>query len=198
MRQPGFNYNPLIPHRVLPSKTPRLSLCVKSAALYGKNARNLGIPRPGIVPCGLIPMAEAKRFNKRLFIIDDDLEDQEIFMEALREVDKSVICYTATSGEEAFRQLESEVLILPDLIFLDLNMPKQNGKQVLKELKQSRSLYLIPVIMYSTSFGPRDIDEIRHLGASHHLLKPSRFDDLCKALTEILSKEWENGKKKFS
>src|SRR5688572_15796856 len=118
---------------------------------------------------------------KKLFIIDDDVEDQEIFMEALKEVDPKIVCYSATSGDEAIKKLQEEMLFFPDLIFLDMNMPKLNGKQVLKELKDVRALSKIPVIMYSTSFAPRDIDEIRKLGAVHHLLKPSRFDDLCDA-----------------
>jgi CheY-like chemotaxis protein len=128
---------------------------------------------------------------KRLFIIDDDVEDQEIFMEAVKEVDNSIQIYTSTSGEDALKQLEREVVVLPDLIFLDLNMPRLNGKQVLKEIKNIRSLRGIPVIMYSTSFAPRDIEEINRLGAAHHLLKPSRFDELCKSLNLILSKDWQ-------
>src|SRR5687767_13725390 len=127
---------------------------------------------------------------KRLFIIDDDVEDQEIFMEAIKEVDNSIQIYSSTSGEDALKQLEREVVVLPDLIFLDLNMPKLNGKQVLREIKNTRSLKRIPVIMYSTSFAPTDIEEFRKLGAAHHLLKPSRFDDLCKSLNTILSKDW--------
>ena len=136
----------------------------------------------------------ANNLYKRLLIIDDDVEDQEIFLEALKEVDTTIVCYTAMSGDEAFKRLETDVVMLPDLIFLDLNMPKQNGKQVLKEIKNNRQFKHIPVIMYSTSFAPRDIDEIKQVGAIHHLLKPSRFDDLCHALSYILSVDWnKNG-----
>jgi CheY-like chemotaxis protein len=127
---------------------------------------------------------------RRLFIIDDDIEDQEIFMEALKEVDSSVQCFAAISGEDAFKQLEKDVIVLPDLFFLDMNMPKLNGKQVLSEIKKNKNLKSIPVIMYSTSFAPRDIQEIKNLGAAHHLLKPSRFDDLCNALKNVLFYEW--------
>jgi CheY-like chemotaxis protein len=81
-------------------------------------------------------------------------------------------------------------MMLPDLIFLDMNMPKLNGKQVLREIKKTRSLASIPVIMYSTSFAPRDIEEIKELGAVFYLLKPSRFDDLCASLTKILQTDW--------
>lgn len=111
-------------------------------------------------------------------------------MEAVSEVNGSIECFSSTSGEEALNQLERGQIIMPDLIFLDLNMPKLNGKQVLKEIKNKNSLRSIPVIMYSTSFAPRDIDEITDLGAAHHLLKPARFDELCKSLQSILSKDW--------
>jgi CheY-like chemotaxis protein len=127
---------------------------------------------------------------KRLLIIDDDIEDQEIFIEAVKDVDKSIECETALSGENAFTRFQSPLVAMPDLIFLDMNMPKLNGKQVLREIKQHDRFASIPVIMYSTSFAPRDIEEIRHLGAVHHLLKPSRFDELCNALKYLLAVDW--------
>jgi CheY-like chemotaxis protein len=126
-----------------------------------------------------------------LFIIDDDVEDQEIFIEAVKEVSEHIHCSTSTNGEDALVHLEHEAKKLPDLIFLDLNMPKLNGKQVLKEIKNIPAINSIPVIMYSTSFAPHDIEEIQKIGAAHHLLKPSRFNDLCSALNTILKKEWK-------
>jgi CheY-like chemotaxis protein len=127
--------------------------------------------------------------SKRIFIIDDDVEDQEIFMEAVKEVDPSIVCFASTSGEQALEQLASGS-IHPDLIFLDLNMPKLNGKQILGEIKKIPEVNKIPVIMYSTSFAPRDLEEIQRVGAVHHLLKPSRFDDLCNALRGLINKKW--------
>lgn len=135
---------------------------------------------------------------KMLLIIDDDAEDQEIFMEAVREVDARIHCVTALSGENAFSKLESGAVTLPDIIFLDMNMPKLNGKQVLKEIKKHDVLAGIPVIMYSTSFAPRDIEEVKQLGAVYHLLKPSRFDDLCAALKRLLSIDWLKPQGKLS
>lgn len=131
-----------------------------------------------------------KYLYRRLLIIDDDVEDQEIFIEAVKELDPTIICYTATSGEDAFRQMQNDVVLLPDLIFLDMNMPKLNGKQVLREIKSGKVLRGVPVIMYSTSFAPRDIQDVVEIGAVHHLLKPSRFDDLRNALRELLNINW--------
>lgn len=137
-------------------------------------------------------MSAPKNLYSHLFIIDDDIEDQEIFIEAVKEVSDEIHCSSSTSGEEALFHLEREAKKLPDLIFLDLNMPKLNGKQVLKEIKNIPGLKAIPVIMYSTSFAPRDIEEIQQIGAAHHLLKPSRFNDLCAALNTILRKDWKS------
>jgi CheY-like chemotaxis protein len=136
-------------------------------------------------------MRSYQSLYSHLFIIDDDIEDQEIFIEAVREVSEHIHCSSSTSGEDALSHLEHKLKSLPDLIFLDLNMPKQNGKQVLREIKNIPGLKSIPVIMYSTSFAPRDIEEIRQIGAAHHLLKPSRFNDLCVALNTILAKDWK-------
>lgn len=136
-------------------------------------------------------MPSPRSLYSHLYIIDDDIEDQEIFIEAVKEVSEHIRCSSSTSGEDALNDLEREMQTRPDLIFLDLNMPKLNGKQVLREIKNKPELKAIPVIMYSTSFAPRDIEEIRQIGAAHHLLKPSRFNDLCSALNTILAKEWK-------
>lgn len=127
--------------------------------------------------------------RKQIFIIDDDVEDQEIFMEAVREINPFIECLASTSGEQALEQL-SDGAVHPDLIFLDLNMPKLNGKQILVEIKTLPAAKHIPVIMYSTSFAPRDLEEIQRVGAVHHLVKPSRFDDLVNALRELIDKKW--------
>ncbi len=124
-----------------------------------------------------------------ILLIDDDTEDQEFFLDALLEIDPLIQCSFANDGEEALKLL-GDTVIKPDLLFIDLNMPKLNGKQVLSELKKSGTLHDIPVVMYSTFFGPQDIDEIRALGAAHYMVKATRFDDLCDSLEHILSKHW--------
>lgn len=125
-----------------------------------------------------------------ILLVDDDVEDQEIFLDAIKEVDPLVHCACATDAEAALKLLSSDAIVKPDLLFIDLNMPKQNGKQLLLELKKSDNLKDIPVIMYSTFFGENDIQEITTLGAVHYLVKATRFNDLCNALRHILSKSW--------
>jgi CheY-like chemotaxis protein len=69
-----------------------------------------------------------------VFLIDDDRDDREIFMEALAEIDNSAICYTAENGLDALNKL-NENLVIPQFIFLDLNMPRMSGRECLVELK---------------------------------------------------------------
>jgi len=125
-----------------------------------------------------------------ILLVDDDEEDQEIFHDALKEIDPLIQCSFANDGEEAMSLLGGAAVVKPDLMFIDMNMPKLNGKQVLLELKNSGSLDGIPVVMYSTFFGPKDIDEITALGAVHYMVKATKFSELCNALRDILSRRW--------
>lgn len=128
--------------------------------------------------------------KKRFFIVDDDLDDQELFIEAVNEVDSSIECISSSDCEEALDLLRNSKIELPDVIFLDLNMPRLNGKQCLAELKREAHLRHIPVIIYSTSSEKRDIEETARLGAAHFLTKPNKFEELCKAVSFVVSKDW--------
>lgn len=128
--------------------------------------------------------------KRTLFIVDDDIDDQDLFIEAVNEVDTSIQCMSASSCEEALDLLKNKKVSLPDIIFLDLNMPRLNGKQCLAELKKQAHLRHIPVIIYSTSSERRDIEETTRLGAAHFLTKPNKFEELCKALSFVVSKDW--------
>ena len=126
---------------------------------------------------------------EKVFIIDDDNDDVELFIEAVNSVDPSIQCYNAFNSDDALKKLMYTMEILPDIIFLDLNMPGINGKQCLTEIKKSEKLKDIPVVIYTTSSFHKDIEETKKLGASHFLTKPSSFSDTCKILSEIIFKE---------
>jgi CheY-like chemotaxis protein len=120
-------------------------------------------------------------------MVDDDIDDQELFGEAMAIVDSEASCYFASDAEEGLRMLEASPKQY-QLIFLDLNMPRMNGKQMLSLLKQQPTLRDIPVVIFSTSLREKDGAETSAMGAAHFLTKPSSFTELCKALTQVLVK----------
>lgn len=129
--------------------------------------------------------------QKILLIIDDDPDDREFFCDALKDVDGSAICYTFKSGLEALDALSSDRSPTPDFIFLDLNMPVLSGKQCLTELKKIKRLDRTHIIIYTTSKLTDDFSETIHMGAMHFLTKPTTYTDLCEALSNVLSENWE-------
>ena len=124
---------------------------------------------------------------RRVLIIDDDEDDRELFCEAVGQFNKDIDCFHATDGEEALAFLTDANGNLPDFIFLDLNMPRLNGKECLAEIKKRNKVKDIPVIIYSTSNNRRDKEETRLLGAANFLHKPNEFNILIRELTQILS-----------
>ncbi len=124
----------------------------------------------------------------RILLVDDDTDDKEIFIEALNEIDGSIQCVTANDGMEALNVLDKMNARHPDFIFLDLNMPRLNGKMTLKEIKNRETLRKIPVIIYTTSKNEDDVKETRGLGASYFITKPYKFQELVAALSLIIYK----------
>lgn len=124
---------------------------------------------------------------KKLFflLIDDDIDDSELFNEALNEVDDSAVFYHADSCENALKKLNE--LNLPEIIFLDINMPRMNGWEFLRVLKHNKLFRNIPVIMYSTTSHPEEIDTAIALGAEFQT-KPSSYSELKKMLAEVIEK----------
>ncbi len=129
--------------------------------------------------------------HKVIFLIDDDIDDQEFFVEAVKEVDPNIVCHLASSCDEGL-ELLNKSSVLPDYIFLDLNMPKVDGKKCLLELKKNARIKDIPVIIYSTSSLKKDIDETKAMGAVHFLTKPAAFRELCEAIENVLSIKFSN------
>ncbi|MCW3117905.1 MAG: response regulator [Chitinophagaceae bacterium] len=121
--------------------------------------------------------------SKKIFlVIDDDPDDCYFFTEAIHKIDASVKCLTAMDGEDALRKLRNGMERKPDLIFLDLNMPRMDGRVCLAELKKDKALKHIPVIILSTSSSENDIDETKKLGAVYFITKPTDISKLHQEL----------------
>lgn len=122
---------------------------------------------------------------QNILLIDDDEDDQEIFLTALESTRKPVRCTVLDSARKALNQIHRGELET-DLIFLDLNMPIMNGQQFLTEIKRDEKLREIPIVILSTSSNAATAMQVKQLGARHFFTKPDRFEDLVAILDEVL------------
>jgi len=120
-----------------------------------------------------------------LLLVDDDPDDQEFFKLALQSIREEITFAAAGNGQEAFDLLCTQTC-MPDLIFLDMNMPLMNGLTFLKKIKATTDLKHIPVIIYTTSDEKQEMNLAKTLGAADFVTKPTRFNDLCQLLREKL------------
>jgi len=126
--------------------------------------------------------------NRTVVLIDDDHDDFEIFSMALSEADPSITCIHYDSANDALMKLTAPNALLPEFIFLDLNMPGMNGIQFLESLKQTSLAYL-PVVIYSTSILPPHREKINKLGVFDSFIKPFSHSELINTLKSILSRK---------
>jgi len=123
-----------------------------------------------------------------VLFIDDDEEDLAFFSEAMSIIDPSIKRLTAPNGLAAIKLLESPDLIIPDFIFLDINMPIMNGMECLVKLKTMDRLKEVPIIMCSTSIYAEDQKECERLGANFYLVKPNTIIQLVSSLQFVFSR----------
>lgn len=128
--------------------------------------------------------------------IDDDREDLEFFFKAIKTINPLAKCLLATNATEALHILRDT--LCPDFIFLDIRMPRLDGKAVLQELRKNKRLRYVPVIMYSTSIEHRNLSEYRDLGANDFLCKPNDFNSLCESLKNIIASPFPKNRKNKS
>jgi CheY-like chemotaxis protein len=121
-----------------------------------------------------------------ILLIDDDEDDQDIFKEAAAVVVPGCSCLIAADGEQGLQQLQT-FTELPDYIFLDVNMPKMDGKEFLRRVKAHPRFKDIPVVVYSTTNQKKDMGEYFGMGASNFITKPSEFNLLITYLRSILA-----------
>jgi CheY-like chemotaxis protein len=124
-----------------------------------------------------------------ILIVDDDEDDRDLFCDVVHEIEPSLHCILARNGQEALLGLRMAEFPKPQLIFLDLNMPRLNGLQCLRELKSDRSLQNIPVVIYTTSKIKEHKDECMELGAVDFLTKPTSFSELRRMVADVINRE---------
>ncbi|HXD92333.1 MAG TPA: response regulator [Bacteroidia bacterium] len=134
-----------------------------------------------------------------ILLADDDPDDRLFFEKALKEIPIHSHLTSVNNGEELMKYLTTNTEHLPDVVFLDLSMPRKTGYECLIEIKEDEKLKSIPVIMFSTSFthgiGLEEslISTLSKMGAQNYIRKPGDFEKLKQviqdALTKLIEKE---------
>jgi chemotaxis family two-component system response regulator Rcp1 len=122
-----------------------------------------------------------------VLLIEDNPGDVRLTQEAFHEARVPAILSVAMDGEEALAFLEKNIRSLPDLILLDLNLPKWSGKEVLQRIKTHPEMKRIPVLILTTSKSEQDVFESYQLNANSYLLKPLDFDHFLDMVDKINS-----------
>ena len=134
----------------------------------------------GVIKKALIVMAE------------DDPDDRLLTMEAVDDIDFPIELIFVEDGEELINYLEHHERYInlapnskPDLILLDLNMPRKDGREALLEIKSRTHLRKIPVVILTTSRSEEDVHFCYQNGASGYITKPARYDELIAVMQTI-------------
>ena len=125
---------------------------------------------------------------KTVVIIDDDADDLDIMRDALAQIDPSFFCMGFGYPDEAIQLLSKELILLPDYIFIDINIPRISGHECLVQLRSIPEFRSVPIIMYSTSMPPKVAETLTRDGATFTFQKPFGFDDYINILQQIVFK----------
>lgn len=124
--------------------------------------------------------------DEYVLLAEDDKDDYMVFTEAFNDISLNLELFHVDNGVELMTFLNQKTLTLPQMIFLDLNMPLKNGFECLQELKASERLKNIPVIIYTTSISPVDIEKSLKGKAHLYITKPRSFNQLKKVMQKVL------------
>jgi CheY-like chemotaxis protein len=131
--------------------------------------------------------------SKPIYILlaDDDEDDRLFFKDAFEEMRMKTVVHTVNNGLELMNHLTQSNAVLPDILFLDLNMPFKTGIECLNEIKRIEHLKDIAVAIYSTSASEEDIEQTFVMGANVYIKKPHDFGALKKVLSEVITLNWQ-------
>ncbi len=126
-----------------------------------------------------------------IILADDDEDDRLFFTDAFSELKISTKVQTYNDGVELMNHLNEDDVVLPNVLFLDLNMPRKNGIECLQEIKSNDKFKDIAIAIYSTSSSEEHIEETFVLGANVYIKKPNDFNTLKKVLSDVITINWQ-------
>lgn len=124
--------------------------------------------------------------NINILLADDDQADCLLFKEALEELPVSAILTIVHNGEELIEEISKKGNKLPDVLFLDLNMPRKNGFASLGQIKRSTELQNLSVIIFSTASDVETVKNVFRDAAHYYICKSTDFSQLKKVIYEAL------------
>lgn len=127
----------------------------------------------------------------KIALADDDSDDRMLFEEAIDDIKIATELSLFVDGKQLMDHLLQTEMTLPEIVFLDLNMPIKNGMQCLKEIRRDKRLRDLCVAIYSTSSSERDIEETFVQGANIYINKPNSYGALKKAIEKVLQMNWQ-------
>lgn len=127
-----------------------------------------------------------RKLKLHILLADDDIDDCDLFKEALDELAIATSFTLVHNGMQLLNYLTSEAKNYPDILFLDLNMPRKSGLECIKEIKSSIKISSIPIVIYSTSYNTHVVDQLYNLGANYYIQKPSSYTYLKKVINEAI------------
>ena len=151
----------------------------------------IGIDIGGTKIAAALVSPGGKILNRAKIVTPKKVRSKDIYdslVDAIKEIQPELECCVANNGLEAIDHLK-KIPPPPSLIFLDLNMPFMNGFECLVELKKINQYKEIPVIIFTTSNHPVDMERTMAMGAKIFLTKPPDFEILKKKLHSILEKD---------
>lgn len=122
-----------------------------------------------------------------ILLADDDEDDCLFFQDALKELPVSTLLQTVSNGDQLMERLHDKQQFLPDLLFLDLNMPRKNGLDCLEEIKQHTDLNRLFIAIYSTSLQQHIVDKVHEIGAQYYICKPTSFSKLKNLIFQTIA-----------
>jgi len=130
--------------------------------------------------------------NIRILLTDDDQDDRDFFAEAVQDIHLNFPVEFCQNGLELLKRLYDSTLFIPDIIFLDLNMPVMSGFETLQQIRENILFKNIPVIaIYSTSATEEGVKNTFRLGANAYVVKPTDFNDLKKLVKKVIQMDWK-------
>ena len=122
---------------------------------------------------------------KRILLVEDDPDHELLTIRALKRSNIANDVTVARDGEEAVQLLFAEGAMLPQVILLDLKLPKVDGLEVLRRIRESASTRMLPVVVLTSSDEERDLVRSYQLGVNSYIRKPVNFNDFAEATRQL-------------